>query len=42
MTGWTPHYVDGPVHEQYSPMCFGGDYLAKPVTSEKFVAKPIA
>jgi 1,2-dihydroxy-3-keto-5-methylthiopentene dioxygenase len=23
-TGWTPHYVDAPVHESYSPMCFGG------------------
>lgn len=27
MTGWTPHYVENPVHEKFSPMCFGGSYL---------------
>jgi 1,2-dihydroxy-3-keto-5-methylthiopentene dioxygenase len=27
MTGWTPHYVENPVHERFSPMCFGGSYL---------------
>lgn len=27
VSGWTPHYVDAPVHENYSPMCFGGSYL---------------
>jgi 1,2-dihydroxy-3-keto-5-methylthiopentene dioxygenase len=27
MSGWTPHYIDQPVHEKYSPMCFGGSYL---------------
>lgn len=26
-TGWAPHYVDNPIHEQFSPMCFGGNYL---------------
>ncbi|MCA9125953.1 MAG: cupin domain-containing protein [Planctomycetales bacterium] len=25
--GWTPHYVDGAVHEQYQPICFGPSYL---------------
>lgn len=27
MTGWTPHYVENPVHQKFSPMCFGGTYL---------------
>lgn len=22
-TGWTPHYVEGGVHENYAPLCFG-------------------
>jgi 1,2-dihydroxy-3-keto-5-methylthiopentene dioxygenase len=26
-SGWTPHYVDNPIHQQFSPMCFGGNYL---------------
>lgn len=26
-SGWTPHYVDNPIHQQFSPMCFGGSYL---------------
>lgn len=25
--GWTPHYVENPIHEEYSPMCFGSSYL---------------
>lgn len=25
--GWTPHYVEDPVHEQYAPVCWGPDYL---------------
>lgn len=25
--GWTPHYVDDPVHEGYAPVCWGPDYL---------------
>lgn len=39
--GWVAHYADNPVHETYSPLCFGGDYL-KPSTSgieQKFGAK---
>ncbi len=41
-SGWTPHYIDQGVHEQYSPMCFGGNYLEKQsVVSRNFQAKPI-
>ena len=27
-SGWTPHYIDGGVHEEFSPMCFGPNYVA--------------
>lgn len=27
MSGWTPHYMDQPVHENYSPLCMGPNYL---------------
>jgi 1,2-dihydroxy-3-keto-5-methylthiopentene dioxygenase len=27
MAGWTPHYVAEPIHEKYTPLCFGPDYL---------------
>jgi len=27
MSGWTPHYVDQGVHEKFSPVCWGPDYL---------------
>jgi len=26
-TGWTPHYVDGGVHRDYTPVCWGPSYL---------------
>jgi 1,2-dihydroxy-3-keto-5-methylthiopentene dioxygenase len=26
-SGWTPHYVDEPINERYSPLCWGPDYL---------------
>jgi 1,2-dihydroxy-3-keto-5-methylthiopentene dioxygenase len=26
-SGWTPHYVDAPVHENYAPLCLGPSYL---------------
>lgn len=26
-TGWTPHYMEEPVHEAYSPLCMGPTYL---------------
>ena len=25
--GWSPLYVDDPVHESYAPVCWGPDYL---------------
>lgn len=25
--GWTPHYMEEPVHGQYSPLCMGPSYL---------------
>jgi len=28
MSGWTPHYAEHGVHEQYSPMCFGPKFLS--------------
>ncbi|MGB1928769.1 MAG: 1,2-dihydroxy-3-keto-5-methylthiopentene dioxygenase [Mariniblastus sp.] len=27
MSGWAPHYMEEPVHNQYSPMCMGPSYL---------------
>lgn len=27
MTGWAPHYVDQPVHEQFAPLCMGPSYF---------------
>ncbi len=27
-SGWTPHYVDKPVHESYTPVCMGPAYLS--------------
>ena len=27
-SGWSPHYSDQPVHENYSPICLGPSYLA--------------
>lgn len=27
MTGWTPHYMETPVHESYAPLCLGPSYL---------------
>jgi 1,2-dihydroxy-3-keto-5-methylthiopentene dioxygenase len=26
-SGWAPHYVDDPVHENYTPICMGPNYL---------------
>ena len=25
--GWAPHYVDDPVHENYTPICLGPNYI---------------
>jgi 1,2-dihydroxy-3-keto-5-methylthiopentene dioxygenase len=27
MSGWTPHYVEGGVHEKYTPICLGPNYV---------------
>ena len=27
-SGWTPHYVDNPVHESHTPVCMGPAYLS--------------
>lgn len=27
MSGWAPHYMEQPVHKDYSPMCMGPSYL---------------
>ena len=27
-SGWTPHYVDNPVHKDYTPICMGPAYLS--------------
>lgn len=28
MSGWTPHYVDAPLHSRFQPLCFGQSYVA--------------
>lgn len=28
-SGWTPHYMDAGVHENYSPLCWGPNYIPK-------------
>ena len=27
ISGWTPHYMDQPVHEDYAPLCLGPSYF---------------
>jgi 1,2-dihydroxy-3-keto-5-methylthiopentene dioxygenase len=27
VSGWSPHYVDSPIHENYTPICLGPNYL---------------
>jgi 1,2-dihydroxy-3-keto-5-methylthiopentene dioxygenase len=34
-SGWTPHYVEQGVHNDYSPMCFGADHLNPATQIEK-------
>lgn len=29
-SGWTPHYIDGGIHEKYQPLCWGPDFLPPP------------
>ena len=49
--GWTPHYVDAPINQQYTPLCFGPDYVddessdikprGGPVMSEAFQVQAV-
>lgn len=36
-SGWAPHYVEDPVHEKYSPLCFGPNYINKPIDIDPVV-----
>ncbi len=36
-SGWTPHYVDNPVHENYTPVCMGPAYLSSDSNIEPLV-----
>ena len=36
-SGWTPHYVDNPVHESYTPVCMGPAYLSSTSNIEPVV-----
>lgn len=31
MSGWTPHYTDTGIDQQFQPVCFGPSYLAPPL-----------
>ena len=37
MSGWTPHYVDNPVHVNYTPVCMGPAYLSSTSSVEPVV-----
>ncbi len=34
ISGWTPHYMDQPVHEDYAPLCLGPSYLPGKASEE--------
>ena len=36
-SGWTPHYVENPVHEDYTPVCMGPAYLSSDSNIESVV-----
>ena len=36
-SGWTPHYVEDPVHEGYTHVCFGPNYLGQQQDGESVV-----
>ncbi|MEO2020826.1 MAG: acireductone dioxygenase [Pirellulaceae bacterium] len=36
-SGWAPHYVDDPIHEEFSPLCMGPDYLPPSEDSDSVV-----
>ena len=35
--GWTPHYVESGIHENYQPLCFGPSYLQSRPTMQTAV-----
>jgi 1,2-dihydroxy-3-keto-5-methylthiopentene dioxygenase len=37
VSGWTPHYVDEPTNEQFSPLCMGPEYLPPSEDSDSVV-----
>lgn len=37
VSGWTPAYIEGGVHGEYSPLCFGPSYLEGPRASQTVV-----
>jgi 1,2-dihydroxy-3-keto-5-methylthiopentene dioxygenase len=39
-SGWTPHYVDNGVHEKYTPVCLGPNYLPAKGADVGQVVKP--
>ena len=36
-SGWTPHYVENSVHDNYAPLCLGPAYLKPAVELESVV-----
>ncbi len=42
-SGWVASYVDEPVHDSYSPMCFGGSYVkAETSVDNRFNVAPLS
>ncbi len=39
-TGWTPHYIEDSVHENYSPLCFGDRHVAPNSSTVQSPVKP--
>jgi 1,2-dihydroxy-3-keto-5-methylthiopentene dioxygenase len=40
MSGWTPHYIDGGVHEGYAPLCMGPSYFPVERSAIESAVKP--
>jgi 1,2-dihydroxy-3-keto-5-methylthiopentene dioxygenase len=36
MSGWTPHYIDAPVHGRFQPLCFGQAYVSSSPPESNF------
>ncbi|MCA9185271.1 MAG: acireductone dioxygenase [Pirellulaceae bacterium] len=39
-SGWTAHYVDGGVHEEYTPVCWGPGYIQRQADIDPVVKLP--